>query len=190
MIKKMTAVNLFLILLSTLAHAQNSGAPIEKCINGSVYRTCGDQQFQNYQNLITEVKSLRDTRILLIFGMESCPWCHSLNRYFSSDQGKALLSAKKLKLLEVGVFDLKGKASGSGYRILANTLFRSIETPKNVMKGQEGYPLIAVYDPNKLNTVLIHTADLELNTPTKNGHDFNKVKSAIDQSLGKLDVIN
>lgn len=183
------------ILLGWVGAGQAQG-PTDACQNGVIYQTCGDQQWEAYQRLLKATKEagqpLYGQKIMLIFGMDSCPWCRSLHRTLvtaASDESKALLRDRKLNLLEIGMFDSGNKFVPSGYRVFVQALLQSIDLPRNTLNGQLAFPLIVIMDPIKRATVLIKTGALEKNSGASKGHDLNKISDAIDAGLKKLNEL-
>jgi hypothetical protein len=184
--KVLTAVILFAVSINSWAQQVDSAGGAPECRNGAIYKTCEDQR-KLYKDLLTQMTEVNKQELLLvIFGYDACPWCVSLNRILRSDEGQAFLREKKLRLLEIGVFDPKMKAVLSGYRVMFQVTLQSIDSPRSTLGGQEAYPMMALVNPRTKSSVLIETGDLEENTPTSKGHDFRKIQQTLLNASVKL----
>ena len=163
------------VILSLLFSLAAFAAPCDDA--GQIYRVCADQS-QVYTSA-EEVAQGKKQNLIVVFGAQWCPWCHSLHRLFQDKAFEARWQ-KKYQLVEVGLYKDREK-SPTGEAVLQKLLgyAKEKEAPK-------GVPLMVVVDPLKRKAVFINTEPLEKNTADAKGHDPDKVFGAIEKASKQL----
>ena len=144
---------------------------------GQVYRVCSDQAAA-YQAAEQSAQGAQKN-LIVVFGAEWCPWCHSLHRILG-EPGIQKKYEKELALFEVGLYQEREK-SPTGQAVLEKLMGYAGE--KNAPKG---IPILVVVDPVKRKARFIDTEKLEKNTATTKGHDSVKVLKSIKQAAASL----
>jgi thioredoxin-related protein len=152
----------------------------ETCADSAkVYKICSDQKPLLDQSIEKAKKDKKS--LLVVFGADWCPWCLSLNKIFHDPKLQKKLSGK-YELLEIGVYAYDSKEKiPSGFAVL-----EQVKKLANVTQEQKGVPLLAMINPSTGKAAFIDTEPLEKNTKTTQGHDVNKVFSALEKTQATL----
>lgn len=160
---------LLLAFLSLSPFAQ--AAPAVKCDDaGQIYRVCSDQAVA-YQSA-EQSAQVAKKKLIVVFGAEWCPWCHSLHKIFQ-DPANQKAYEKEFALFEVGLYQDREK-SASGQAVLEKLMGYAGEKTE-----PKGIPILVVVDPLAPAARFIDTEKLEKNTATTKGHDAKKVMNSI-----------
>jgi thiol-disulfide isomerase/thioredoxin len=162
----------FLALI--LSFAAPAIAADAKCDDaGQVYRVCSDQAAA-YESAEQGAQAAKKN-LIVVFGAEWCPWCHSLHRILK-DPANEKKFEKDFALFEAGLYQEREK-SPSGQAVLDKLLGYAGEKTQ-----PKGIPILAVVDPVKRKALFIDTEKLEKNTATTKGHDPDKVLKSIKRA--------
>ncbi len=169
----------FFILLS-IPFVQAEDSPTANCNDSRrIYKICSDQG-KIFKQASAEALS-KDQFVVVVFGADWCPWCHSLNKLFAKEEFMKK-SADAFTVVEIGVYQPESVDTvPSGIAVLEDLLIKN-KVDASVFSG---VPLLAVVDPATKKTVFIQTGDLEDNSNGE-GHDATKVLNALNEAMATL----
>ncbi len=143
----------------------------------NVYKVCSDQ-LEIFNSASAKART-QNKMLIVNFGAEWCPWCHSLHKLFSNDQFKTKLGTKA-NFVDIALYKKRDKLA-SGQKVLK----KLISWAESKVKMQ-GMPFIAILNPRNNKVTLLNTADLEQNTKTSKGHNSDKVFKALSLSMDSI----
>ncbi len=154
---------------SSLAAPQKITEDVPVCKESSqIYITCTDQVLL-YEKKLQE--SVASNSILLVqFGFETCPWCHSLHDILKA----ATTLPKAMQIVDINI------RSDSGKKV-----FDMIKGDYKFTAEKTGYPHLVFVNPKSKKMFHQSTGNLEDNSHGE-GHDKAKVMAAIQKGFSTV----